>query len=282
MVVVNTTAVDLGLGSGGFDVVHWNLSRSEWSSPGAGPAMKLRYTSLQLDTGAAEDDPSFDSPADLGGLPVVVCTLHSQVGCVAGTFKHLAPSRRLVFVMTDSAALPLALSDLVASLVASGALASTVTCGQAFGGEFEAVNQYSALQVAGSLARADAVVVGPGPGVVGTDSLLGFSGLEVAGVVDAAARLKATPILTVRYSEADPRTRHQGVSHHTLTSLSLMAHRPAVPVPAGCSVTELGDVVEVEVPALNLGVETMGRGPDKDPLFFDFAAAAGAYAAQLR
>ncbi len=160
LVVVNTTAVDLALGSGGFDVVHWNLSRSEWDSPGGGHVMKLRYTSLQVDTGAAEDDPSFSPPSDLGGLPVVVCTLHSQVGCVAGAFHHLAPSRRLVFVMTDSAALPIALSDLVASFVASGALVSTVTSGQAFGGEFEAVNEYSALQVAAALARADAIVVG--------------------------------------------------------------------------------------------------------------------------
>ncbi len=281
LVVVNDTAVDLGLGTGGFDVVHWNLSRSSWSSPGRGHVMKLRYTSLQVDAGAAEDDPGFSPASDLGGSPVVVCTLHSQVGCVARTFNHVAPARRLVFVMTDSAALPLALSDLVASLVDAGALASTVTLGQAFGGEFEAVNIYSALQVAVSLARADAVVVGPGPGVVGTDSALGFSGIEVAGVVDAAARLKATPILAVRYSDADARPRHRGVSHHTTKSLSMMSYRPIVPVPTGCAAPELGDVVEVEVPRLDLGVETMGRGPTDDPLFFSFAAAAGAYAAQL-
>ncbi|MCA1697339.1 MAG: DUF3866 family protein, partial [Actinobacteria bacterium] len=116
LVVVNDTAADLGLGTGGFDVVHWNLSRSEWSSPGGGRVMKLRYTSLQVDSGAAEDTPEFLPSSDLGGMPVVVCTLHSQVGCVAGAFHHLAPSRRLVFVMSDSAALPLALSDLVASL----------------------------------------------------------------------------------------------------------------------------------------------------------------------
>jgi hypothetical protein len=244
--------------------------------------MKLRYTSLQVDSGAAEDTPQFLPASDLGGMPVVACVLHSQVGCVAGAFHHLAPTKRLVFVMTDSAALPLAFSDLVASFVSSGSLASTVTAGQAFGGEYEAVNAYSALQVAATLARADAVVIGPGPGVVGTDSPLGFSGLEVAGVVDAAARLKATPILAVRYSEADSRPRHQGVSHHTVTSLSLMAHRPVVPILAGFSLPELGDdVVEVEVPALDLQIETMGRGPSDDPLFFSFAAAAGVYAAQL-
>jgi hypothetical protein len=51
-VVVNTTATELGLGTGGWDVVHWNLERDEWGEPGAGHEMKLRYTSLQVDTGA--------------------------------------------------------------------------------------------------------------------------------------------------------------------------------------------------------------------------------------
>src|ERR671922_317797 len=53
-VVVNTTAVELGLGSGGWHVVHWNLSRSEWRRPGGGREMKLRYTSLQADVGAVQ------------------------------------------------------------------------------------------------------------------------------------------------------------------------------------------------------------------------------------
>jgi hypothetical protein len=53
-VVLNTTAVDLDLGTGGWHVVHWNLARDSWSEPGPGHLMKLRYTSLQVDTGAAE------------------------------------------------------------------------------------------------------------------------------------------------------------------------------------------------------------------------------------
>ena len=31
-VVMNTTAVDLGLGTGGWNVVHWNLARDQWSA----------------------------------------------------------------------------------------------------------------------------------------------------------------------------------------------------------------------------------------------------------
>ena len=35
-VVVNTTAVDLGLGTGGWHFVHWNLEREAWVEPGPG------------------------------------------------------------------------------------------------------------------------------------------------------------------------------------------------------------------------------------------------------
>ena len=84
-VVVNTTAVELGLGTGGWDVVHWNLARDEWSKPGPGHIMKLRYTSVQADTGAAEEHPSYREPASLDRTPVVICGLHSQLGCLGVT-----------------------------------------------------------------------------------------------------------------------------------------------------------------------------------------------------
>src|SRR3954452_3088381 len=69
-VVVNTTAVELGLGTGGWHVVHWNLSRSELVEPGPDHVMKLRYTSLQFDAGTDELAHP-DLPTDLGGTPVV-------------------------------------------------------------------------------------------------------------------------------------------------------------------------------------------------------------------
>ena len=282
-VVLNTTAVELGLGTGGWHFVHWNLARQTWSEPGGGRVMKLRYTSLQVDAGAAEEDEPFEPPVDLAGTPVVACTLHSQVACVAAAFARLAPGRRLVYVMTDSAALPLAVSDLVADLRTAGLLAATVTCGQAFGGDHEAVTVASALEVAVALAGADAVVVGPGPGVVGTDSRYGFSGLEVAGVVDVATVLDGLAIVAVRYSEADSRARHRGISHHTCTALDLAVHWARVPIPAGePRPDDLGDVCEVDVPAdIDFGVTTMGRDVGDDPGFFRYSAAAGVLAAQL-
>src|SRR5690349_16548529 len=54
-VVLNTTAVELGLGTGGWHVVHWNLARDSWSERGPGHVMKLRYTSVQADVGTDEE-----------------------------------------------------------------------------------------------------------------------------------------------------------------------------------------------------------------------------------
>lgn len=288
-VVVNTTAVDLGLGTGGWDVVHWNLARDAWSAPGGGHVMKLRYTSLQADTGVAEEAPGYRPPPDLGGLPVVACALHSQLACVAAVVRHLRPDARIAYVMTDGGALPLALSDLAADLRDRGLLDLTVTAGHAFGGDHEAVNVRSALDVA-VLAGADVAVVATGPGVVGTSTAHGFSALEVAAIVDLTAAGGGRPVVALRYSDADPRPRHQGVSQQSLVALAHARARALVPVPNGEPHPALDghDVAAVDVPdvpgllaAARLAVTTMGRGPDEDPRFFSYAGAAGAAAAGL-
>ena len=307
-VVVNTTAVDLGLGTGGWDVVHWNLARTSWSDvattggpagsggsggsggPGGG-VMKLRYTSLQTDVGAAEDDPAYDGGADLAGRPVVACTLHSQVPGVAGAVRNRRPDARIAYLMTDTAALPLALSDLVADLCRVGWLDLTLTAGQAFGGDFEVVNVRSGLGVAAGIGCADVIVVGPGPGVVGTGSTHGFSGLEVAGIVDAADRAGGRPIVALRVSDVDPRPRHRGVSHHSLTALAEAHAAAVVPIPRGEPRPPIAPphaVIEVDIPdiaalaaAAGINLASMGRGPVDDPRCFTFAAAAGAFAADL-
>ena len=216
-VVVNTTAVELGLGTGGWHVMHWNLGRSELELRGPGHVMKLRYTSLQADAGTDElTHPEVDDP--LGGVPVVACSVHSQVALVALAFADAAPGRRLVYVMTDGAALPIALSDLVTELRSRDLLSGTVTAGHAFGGDLEAVTVPSALGLAVHVLRADAVVVGMGPGVVGTGTALGTTAIEVAPVLDAVAHLGGEPVLCVRASDGDARPRHRGISHHTATA----------------------------------------------------------------
>ena len=273
-VVLNTTAVELGLGTGGWHVVHWNLSREAWTEPGPGHIMKLRYTSLQVDAGAGEE--GLDLPDRLGGLPVVACALHSQVPCVAVVIRHLRPRARLAYVMTDGAALPIALSDTVHQLRTKGLLDLTITAGHAFGGDVEAVNVHSALALA-KHHRADVVIAGIGPGVVGTGTKLGHTGLDVVTTVDAAAALGGTPIVAVRYSDSDERERHQGPSHHTMTAVELAARQLVVPSPDDLDVPDVPRLLQ----DAGLRVTTMGRGPDADPGFFAWSGAAGVAAAGI-
>ena len=303
-VVVNTTAVDLGLGTGGWHVVHWNLTgdaptdagEHAGARPGAG--MKLRYTSLQV---AVENAESADV-VDVGRMPVVAAGLHSQLAAVAVAFKHILPGGRLVYVMTDAGALPIAISDLVWQLRERNLIDATVTCGHAFGGDFEAVSAYGALAVARHVAGADAAVVVMGPGSAGTGSRLGFSGIEVGPVLDAATALGGLPIAALRVSFADARPRHRGVSHHTITVLSVATQsrvRVAVPCVGGEEEAtirrdlaaaridarhELVDVAPVGAidlfSAHDLQVESMGRAATEDPVLFEAAAAAGVLAAR--
>jgi hypothetical protein len=289
-VVLNTTAVDLGLGTGGWHVVHWNLANEDgWSSPGPGHLVKLRYTSLQADTGGAEEQHP-DLPTTLGGVPVVACGLHSQVPVVVVAARAVAPDARIAYVMTDGAALPLALSDLVASMVDGGLLVGTVTAGHAFGGDLEAVSLPSALVLARHVLHADLIVVGMGPGVLGSGSTLGNTAVEVATILDTTAALGGEPVAVLRMSSGDPRPRHQGLSHHTSTALDLVRSRVRAAAPAGERVEGLDrhDLVEVAEPdapallaAVGLHVTTMGRAPAEDPLFFRAAAAAGHLAGTL-
>lgn len=284
-VVMNTTAVALGLGTGGWHVVHWNLERDSLDRPGPGHIMKVRYTSLQLDSGAAEED--LQVPSDLGGTPVVVGTLHSQVPLVAAAYLHHRPDARVVYVMTDGAALPLALSDLVVAMRRGGLVQATVTAGHAFGGDVEAVSVPSALALAVHALDADLVIVAMGPGVVGTGAPLGTTAVEAAAVLDAASALGGDPICCVRASEADARARHRGISHHASTVLDLTRSRVTVATVAGAELVRPDhDVVvtePVDVAALLVGrevhVTTMGRGASEDPLFFAAGAAAGVVAA---
>ncbi len=300
-VVVNTTAVELGLGTGGWHFVHWNLERATWREPGPGHIMKLRYTSLQADVGSTEEhlDPEIGRRTDLDRLPVVAAPLHSQLPAVAVAVKELRPTARIAYVMTDGAALPLALSDLVDQLRDRGLVDVTITAGHAFGGDHEAVTVASALMIAKHVEHADVAVVAMGPGIVGTNTKLGFSGLEVGTTLDTTAGLGGVPIVALRASHADPRDRHLGLSHHIVTTLTVGTRtRAVVPVAehgthadgllAQCAdqgIADRHEVVRVPTPPVldlfdrhDLHVSSMGRPAADDPVLFECAAAAGAAA----
>lgn len=302
-VIVNTTAVELGLGTGGWHVVHWSLDRDEFVHPGPGHIMKLRYTSLQADTGSAEEHhPDLSEADDLDRMPVVHVPLHSQLPAALIGIRSIVPDARIAFVMTDGAALPIALSDLVAALRDRGLVDTTITTGHAFGGDFEAVAPAAALLAARVAAEADLAVVAMGPGIVGTGSRFGHTGTEAATWLDVASALGGSPIAALRTSFADPRDRHRGVSHHTLTTLGrLVGSRIRVVVPevggaeearirddlTGAGITDRHEVVVGPAPDVlaafgehGLHVTSMGRPAAEDPVLFLAAAAAGVHAAR--
>jgi hypothetical protein len=283
--------------------VHWNLERAGWSEAGPGHIIKGRYTSIQTDVGSTEEHLEALAEVDtIDGMPVVAAALHSQLPAVAAGFRAVRPDGRLAYVMTDGAGLPLALSDLVEDLTAVGLLDATITCGHAFGGDYEAVSVFSALAVARHVALADAAVVVMGPGIVGTNTRLGFSGMEVGPILDAAHALGGVAIACLRVSFADGRDRHVGLSHHSATALRLAAReRALVAVPQlppaqaarlradleAEGIDRRHDLVDVQAPdALELlarhglRVASMGRPAADDPALFQAAAAAGVLAAE--
>ncbi len=300
-VLVNTTAVELGLGTGGVHLV-MAIAERDRRDPAAGHAIKLRYTPVQLAVEAIEDarPDAFDDPG-LEGCPVVVIPLHSLLAPVTLAVREVAGGARIAFVMTDAAALPMAFSHTVPALRAAGLLDATVTAGQAFGGEFEAVNVFSGLVAARAVAGADVIIVGMGPGNLGTATALGTASLEVGVNINAVASLGGRAVVAPRLSFADPRERHRGVSHHTLTALTVAAlARAEIAVPmlppeerevvmgALAPLVSRHDIVEIDTSGIEetlrtgpVAIASMGRRFEDDPAFFLAGAAAGLRASHL-
>jgi Protein of unknown function (DUF3866) len=280
-VLVNDQARALSLGSGGFDVLHANLTRGLGLAAVEGAhVMKLPYTPVQAAWAHAEESGALAD--SLAGMPVVCCSLHSQLAPVCAALA----GARVAYVQVPGGALPVSLSDSVRQLRARGLVGVAIAAGACFDGDVECVAIPSALAWARA-AGFEAVVCAIGPGVVGTGSRLGHGGLAAADAANAASALGGTPVLAVRVSEADQRDRHRGVSHHTRTALELCLGQVRVAWPRGLDPPEwLSEREEVEVDdwresCRDLTLDHMGRGRDDDPWFFAAAFAAGRLARGL-
>lgn len=305
-VLLNTAAVRLGLGTGGYHFVVQVRGRVPDDPPERGHLMKLNYTPWQIRVLSVEEEESphhgaLREAGDLEAMPVVACSLHSHLGPVVGAIAAVSAGKaKVAYVMTDGACLPAPFSRLIKSLREAGLITGTITCGQAFGGDLEAVNIHSGLLAARTVLGADIAVAAMGPGIVGTGTRFGFSGVEQGEIVNAVHALGGRPVACLRASSADPRPRHRGISHHSLTALGLVALAPAiVPLPAIEEIqlrpllAQIKDAPGMEkhriemrdgseglnlLDGLGIKVLTMGRGPAEDPLFFLTAAAAGSAA----
>ena len=263
-VLVNVQARELDLGSGGFDVLYANLTRGlELPAEEGAHVMVLPYTPLQHARLFVEESGELD--ADLHGLPVVCCSLHSQVTPVCAALAGL----RVAYVQLAGGALPLSLSDTVRALRERGLVAGTAAVAPCFDADVQCVSTASAL--AWARQAHDVAVCSIGPGIVGTGTRFGHGGVAAAETANAALALGGVPVIAVRVSAADERPRHRGVSHHTEAVLSLV-HGEAVVPQDGEGWREACE---------GLPLSHMGRGPDDDPEFFAAAYAAGAAAREL-
>jgi hypothetical protein len=315
-VVVNVQALDLKLGSGGFDVVHVNLTRGLAGAGMSGAhVMKLNYTSLQHAIEPVEDE-RLTLPVE---RPVAVLALHGQLAAVAWAFAQARPGARLGYVQTAGGALPGGHSRTVRALRERELLAGHLTAGPAFGGEGEALTTVGALHHGLRSLGWDAAVCGPGPGIVGSSSPLGHGGIAALDSAHAALALGCPTLLVARMSSGDERVRHRGISHHTLTVLDLLLEPVTVALPAGMRSPVGADLraglgavfggampsrpalaLDVDRPvritrhdwrravvdlpayaAAGLSAATMGRGLTEDPLFFGAALAGGGALAEL-
>ena len=300
-ILLNVGAQALGLGTGGYALAVALPDRLPDDRPPApGHVVKARYTPLQtIVLGADEQDsPHHDllkNADSLDGMPVVVADLHSAVPAICAAIQHDRPGTRVAYVMTDGGALPLWFSRTVAGLRTADWLTGTVTVGQAFGGDLEAVTVHTGLLAAKLILGADVAIVTQGPGNLGTGTKWGFSGVACGEAVNAAATLGGRAVGVLRVSEADARERHRGLSHHSLTAygrVALASAELALPDEPGAfwdavraqaePLTERHELRTVPTADLDealaaspVALSTMGRGPDEDRASFLAAACAG-------
>lgn len=303
-VLLNTTAVELSLGTGGYHFVIANLNKLESNMTPGGHIMKLRYTPMQVKVNSVEEQDSelhdkVNNFKSLDNLPVVVGTLHSMLTPFVASYKRNNPTKNIVYIMTDGAALPIYLSKNVENLKNKGLIYKTITIGNAFGGDYECINIYSALITAKEILKADVVFVSMGPGIAGTGTKYGFTGIEQGPILDAVLKLKGMPIAIPRISFADKRERHQGISHHSMTVLKEIVN-VAVNIPIGIDDNEKLSYVnkqikdneldkkhnivyiknentEEDLNHYGLRVKSMGRNYQQDREFFDAASNAAYY-----
>ncbi|GAA4568638.1 DUF3866 family protein [Micromonospora coerulea] len=310
-VLLNAGALLMGLGTGGYALVVALPDRLPPDPPqavdtrAAGHLVKARYTPLQpillgVDEEASPHHELLAAAENLDGMPVVTADLHSALPAILAGIHADAPDARVAYLLTDGGALPAWFSRTLAGL--ADHLVGTVSVGQAFGGDLEASTLHSGLLAARHVLRADVAIVAQGPGNLGTGTRWGFSGVAVGEAVNAVATLAGRPVGSLRISAADPRPRHRGVSHHSLTAYGRVALAPAdLVVPDGLDpalATEVGaaltplagrhrivtvptDGLDAALRAAPVALSTMGRGLDADHAYFLAAAAAGRHAARL-
>ncbi|QOY35966.1 DUF3866 family protein [Anaerobacillus isosaccharinicus] len=302
-VIVNVTSTELRLGTGGLDIVTAIIGAcpKEENHPN-GHIIKARYLPSQLSVLAVEAQESnyhhlFKEPFTLRGKKVLIGELHSMIPICFWGMDYLKKDGKMVVIISDEASIPLSFSQHVRTLKKDERFV-TITIGQAYGGTYEAVNLQTALQFATEVLNGDLIFVTLGPGVVGTGTIHGFSGIELASWANIIGSLNGIPVWVPRLSEKDKRERHRGISHHTMTPLTNFTYvKSILPLPTIKGVTKekitrqvedisqlhevhwmqngpLEELLQHCLTKSPLPIKTMGRQYVDDPVFFLGVAAA--------
>lgn len=307
-VAFNATAVSLELGTGGDHFVICNLDSPAHDTHGKGHLMKMRYTPMQAKVMAVDEPDSkhhktLKDACSIENMPVIAALLHSHIGPAAIAFKHHAPDANLAYIMTDGGALPAQYSELTQSLKKEGLVNTVITSGHSFGGDMEAMNLYSALLAAKHAAKADAAIIAMGPGIAGTSTRFGFTGIEQGQVINAIDSLGGEPVFIPRISFADARERHHGLSQQSIVNLKFIVRVP-LDIALPLMTIEKQSLIESQIydDSLNelhtfyyqdtseaidclhdskIPMKSMGRGLHDDPEFFTCAWLSGLEAALL-
>lgn len=306
--ILNTTAVELGLGTGGVDFVINNLKNNKKSFTENGHIMKLRYTPLQIKCLAAESEESpyhkkFLEFESLNGHIVIVGSLHSMLAPIASTLKYINSDLNINYIMTDGGCLPIDFSDTVRKLKEDNIINKTITIGQAFGGDIECVNIYNGLIASKEILNSDITIITMGPGIVGTGTKYGFSGIEQGEIINAIESLGGKSIMVPRVGFHDKRERHLGLSHHTKTVLedivkvkttvvfNIMNEENKRILDSQIDSLNINDNVEFifrdgntinkAIEKYNYNTTTMGRGIDKEKDYFLTLGAVAEYSYDL-
>lgn len=304
MVILNTTAVELSLGTGGTHFIIFNYSNERKESQGNGHIMKLRYTPHQVKCLAAEEEDSpyhdiFLNFKSLEGHKYIIGSLHSMLAPITAMLKYLDEDINVNYIMTDGGSLPIDFSNTVRVLRSKKLIGKTITIGHAFGGDLECTNIYTGLIAAKEILKGDVTIITMGPGIVGTGTKYGFSGIEQGIILDAVNTLGGEPIVVPRISFKDSRKRHNGISHHTKTILSEIAKTSGTVILPLLDkyklnlinkqiesldlhkrhkiVYEEGDSIAEAMDNFGLNITTMGRGYEEDKEYFLTLGAVGNY-----
>ncbi|MST99912.1 DUF3866 family protein [Tissierella pigra] len=307
-VVLNTTAVDLCLGTGGCHFIIYNHRNKVMESKGPGHIMKLRYTPYQMSCLVTEEEDSpyhniFNDFKSLDNHVFVVSTLHSMVAPIAAMIKYINKDLNINYIMTDGGALPIAFSNTVRDLKHKEILNKTITVGHAFGGDLETINIYTGLIAAKEILKGDITIISMGPGIVGSGTKYGFTGMEQGYIVDAINNLGGLAVAVPRISFKDLRERHKGISHHTITVLSQITNtRANIVLPylekekedyiinqiSKAKIQEKhniifqnGEKIQKAMDKFNLKTSSMGRTIEDDKDYFISLGSVGQYVTSL-